>query len=139
MANVLKISPELYDELSRLDTAYINEKGQEVLNPKPTVLELTTRPPSLKEQIQRLVKSELSLQAMSQGRETFEEANDFEVDDDPMPTSQFEMMAEEFLPPEQPSSLTTPEGGHSSQAAPTPEAAAPVEDDPSLENPDARA
>lgn len=52
--------------------------------------------------IARAVSLEFSKQADNVGAETFEESNDFEIDDDEdiFPTSQFEIqeMAEEFLP-----------------------------------------
>lgn len=106
--NKLKLHPETYEELSKLDQAMINELGQEVLNPKPKVLHVGHRPPSLKEQIQRLIRQEVSLQAMNQGHETWDEANDLDVpDDEPMPGSQYEMMMEEFIP-DLPSSAGNP-------------------------------
>jgi len=51
----------------------------------PTPLEIPVgfqRPPSLQEQIQRLVRVELSDKAAAAGAETFEESEDFGEDDD---------------------------------------------------------
>lgn len=50
------------------------------------------RPPTLAEQVARLVRShEMDRFAESQGMETFEEADDFEIDDDPFdPSSPYE-------------------------------------------------
>lgn len=60
-----------------------NDRGEEL--PDDTPIELPVkfkRPPSLQEQIQQMVRRELSEVAQSQGFESFEESDDFEVDDD---------------------------------------------------------
>lgn len=49
------------------------------------------RPLSLHEQIKRFVRSELSRRAHDEGQETFEEADDFDVDEDPDPLSAYEL------------------------------------------------
>lgn len=49
------------------------------------------RPPSIHETIKRLVANELSARAAAVGRETFEEADDFEVGDDYDPHSPHEL------------------------------------------------
>lgn len=56
--------------------------GREVLNPLPMTVDVTPRPPTLQEQIQRLLRVELAAQAKSQGYETFEESVDFDIEDD---------------------------------------------------------
>lgn len=55
-------------------------------------------PMSLADQIRQMVRTQLSAQAEAQGEETFEEADDFEIDEDPSPISVYEMqdMAPEF-------------------------------------------
>lgn len=49
------------------------------------------KPMSLNERIKMLVRNEASQVAMENGYETFEEANDFDVDDDFFPTSKNEL------------------------------------------------
>lgn len=64
---------------SRLD-----ERGREIPDPRRPVVPAGWRPPEpLAELVQRLVRSELSRQAVAEGQESFEEADDFEVDEDP--------------------------------------------------------
>lgn len=63
----------------------LNEKGQEVLNPKPLAIPLGfQRPPTLQEQVRRLMRYEYNLmkQATGDDIETPEEADDFDVGDD---------------------------------------------------------
>lgn len=60
-----------------------NVRGEEI--PDQTPMEIPagiSRPPTMEEMIKRFVKRELSNRASSAGFESFEEANDFEVDDD---------------------------------------------------------
>lgn len=53
------------------------------------------RPPSLIEQMRTMIRNEMSEAAARSGRETFEEANDFDVDDDPDdPTTPWEVAAD---------------------------------------------
>lgn len=48
---------------------------------------------SLAEQIRRVVRSEkLAMEAEAAGYESFEEADDFDVEDDPLPMSAYEML-----------------------------------------------
>lgn len=75
----------------------LDEKGNEICDPTPAAVSVGfKRPPTLQEQIQRLVRTELSDQAAAQGNETFEEADDFEVGDDYDPKSKYEI--DEHLP-----------------------------------------
>lgn len=60
-----------------------DRQGREL--PDPTPLEIPAgfaRPPTLAEQIERCFRQVVSRNAAARGHETFEEANDFEVDDD---------------------------------------------------------
>lgn len=101
----MKITPELYEQLKSIRRAYLDDDGKELLNPVPLHVHLgLKRPPTLREQIQRVLRSELSAQAASQGMETFAESQDFDVADEfdsPLPITPYEM-TEEFLnlPPE---------------------------------------
>lgn len=79
---------------------YINEKGQEVPDPRPIEIPAGfKRPETLAEQVRRLVRSEaLALEAQNAGMETFEEAEDFEIDDDMFdPSSPFEEVFDPVL------------------------------------------
>lgn len=73
-----RIDPKTGEVIAALDS-----KGHEV--PDPTPLELPAgfkRPETLAEQVQRLVRTSVSQYAAMTGQETFEEAEDFEVDDE---------------------------------------------------------
>lgn len=70
---------------------YIDSSGCEKLDPTPASLPVGFhRPPTLQEQIRRLVRSELSDAASKHGAESFEEADDFNVGDDLDPSSPYE-------------------------------------------------
>ena len=95
----MKISQELYDTLKVLSHSMLDERGREMPNPLPLNVDVTPRPPTLQEQIQRLMRYELSKQARMQERETFDEADDFDVQDEfdmDEPLSQYSLMREEF-------------------------------------------
>ena len=87
--NKLKVTPELYEDLRGLVTSYIDENYHEVPCPQPEEIVVSKRPPSLKEQIKRLVRVELSQQMDEQGAETFEEANDFDIPEETDPLSRY--------------------------------------------------
>lgn len=81
-------------------TEYTKGYKQEIPDPTPMEIPVGYRMPmSLAEQIKAMVRTQLSQQAEAQGEETFEEADDFEIDEDPSPISQYEMqdMAPEFV------------------------------------------
>lgn len=96
-----KVTKEVFEKLCSLTRAMLDDKGREVLNPKPHRIHVGIDPtPTLAEQVARLVKSEISMQAQAQAMETFEEANDFEVDDgfsSPEFLSGYELMTDEFI------------------------------------------
>lgn len=101
----MKISKSLYEDLKKLRRAMIDGSGRELHNPIPVAIPIgLNRPPTLQEQIQRVLRQELSRQADAQGHETFDEADDFDVEDDDQinPISQYEiheMIPEEPIPP----------------------------------------
>lgn len=76
--------------------AKLNDRGHEILDNTPIEIPLGWRKPeSLTEQMRRLIRTEMSIRAQDQGFETFEEADDFDVDeDDPLPQSEWEMTYE---------------------------------------------
>lgn len=64
--------------------ALLDEKGSEVGDPVPMAPPLhLQRRLTMAEQIQQMIRREVSLRAQDMGLETFEEAEDFDVDDDP--------------------------------------------------------
>lgn len=70
-----------FKKLTFIKSATLNERGQEVNDPTRLFLR-SDGPPSISEQIKRMVRHELSGLADGKGFETFEESNDFDVDDD---------------------------------------------------------
>lgn len=69
-----------------------NERGQEIPDPTPVEIPLhLQRAISRHEEMKAYIRAELARQAADEGFETFEEADDFEVDEDPDPLSQYEM------------------------------------------------
>lgn len=79
-----------------------------------------SRPPTLKEEMRRFISDEMSRVGESQGQETFEESDDFDIDDDEL-SSPYELteMQEEFIPepPETPSE-TPHEAAHAPSTLP---------------------
>lgn len=73
--------------------AKYNELGQEIPDPTPVAMPLGyERPESLSDLVARMVRVHISKQAHELGLETFEEADDFSMDeDDEVLPSQYEM------------------------------------------------
>lgn len=96
------ITKKLAQKLDELEHCHLDERGREVLNPKPIAIASELgRPETLNEQINRILRRQLSAQVAQQGHETYEEANDFEIDDDPELHSIYEEMPEdESIAPE---------------------------------------
>lgn len=71
----------------------LNERGHEVPDPNPLTLPVGfKRPESLVDQIKRFVRRELSEVADAQNHETFDEADDFLIEDDDYdPSSPWEL------------------------------------------------
>lgn len=69
---------------------FMNEDGQEVPNPNPIVIYLPGGPVSDFDRVREILRRELSLEAAAREQETFEDANDFEVDGDMFPVSPHE-------------------------------------------------
>lgn len=77
-----------------------DERGREILDPTPVDFPLNfKRPMTIQEQIRTFIRQELSQTAAAQGEETFEEADDFDVDDDFDPTSPWELNYEQQASP----------------------------------------
>lgn len=79
--------------------AKYNEKGQEIPDPTPVSIPLGYgHPESLESIIARMVGVQISKQAAARGFETFEEADDFDVNDeevDPLSSHEMTSMEEE--------------------------------------------
>lgn len=132
--NKLKVQPELFQEFAKLRRSYIDENGLEVPNPRPNEVSVGLRPPSLMEQIQRLVRINLSQEMQKQGAETFDEADDFDIPEDEDPISPYVVKdMEEDAPPNTFSSDHSQEAGGSSHAGPASEPDVPIGDTPAPE------
>lgn len=79
--------------------------------------------PSMVDHIRQMVRSEqLRMAAEAAGAETFEEADDFEVEDDPVPVGSSELFEPDFEPP---APVAEPLPGSPPAAPPAAPAAAP--------------
>lgn len=100
---------ELIGETKRLHpkNKQLDKDGREILSPVPLAPPVGYRPePSIFDRVRSLVRSEhLRLAAQSGGYETFEEADDFAVDDDYDPRSPYEV---NFDPPPLPAGAAPP-------------------------------
>lgn len=68
--------------LSRREAIRLNRVGGETPDPTPVEIPVSCeRPLTLRDEMRRFINSELSIQAQEHGAETFEESNDFDVDD----------------------------------------------------------
>lgn len=71
--------------------AELDKNGHEILDDTPVAIPLRlTRPPTIVDQVRRLVRGAMSDLAQSQGNESFEEADDFDIGDDYEPDSPYE-------------------------------------------------
>lgn len=70
-----------------------NDKGEEVVDTRPLKIPVhfMNKGDPLRAQVREMIRREMSEYARSQGEETFEEADDFEVGDDYDPRSPYEM------------------------------------------------
>lgn len=74
----------------------LNDKGREVPDNRPVAVPLgMKRPPTLDERIRNIVRGSMSLLAGAEGKETFEESDDFNVGDDYDPRSPWELAADQ--------------------------------------------
>lgn len=77
----------------------LNERGEEVLDQTPVAIPGGfEKPETMAEMIRRLAPNILSRMAENEGMETFEESEDFEIDDDSFdPTSPYEEVFDPVL------------------------------------------
>lgn len=81
-----------------MEKTTFDEHGREILDPTPLALPVGfKRPETLEAQIQRLIKGRMSQAAAEAGYETFEDAEDFEIDEDDEPSAPYEMNFDPIL------------------------------------------
>lgn len=69
----------------------LDENGREIPDPTPIVLRTRQRVVSNYDDIRAFIRGELSRSALAAGTESFEDANDFDIEDDPIdPQSRWE-------------------------------------------------
>lgn len=78
----MQITKELYEMFDKYGKAVLTEDGSEILDDRKIDLPVgIRRPPTLLEQIKRLMRGPLAEEARQQEKETFDEANNFEAED----------------------------------------------------------
>lgn len=109
-----------------------NERGWEIPDPTPVEVPLHwKRPPTLQDTIRQFIRTEMSQQAQDQGAESFEEADDFEMDEEPDPLSAYEMREMQEERPaarEAPQEKSAAKGPNDSAASPGDNGASPQGD-----------
>lgn len=106
--------------------------------PDPTPVEMPLgfkRPPTLQEEIQRIIRVQMSQQARAEGFETFEEADDFAVDEDPDPLSAYEVMEMEAEGPTKGETISGPVSSSSPGPGAVPASLAMGEESPPVVRP----
>lgn len=69
----------------------LDKEGREIPDPNPVEVPAgMKRPETLAEQVQRLVRTSISAHAALHGQESFEEADDFDIEDDFDPSTPYE-------------------------------------------------
>lgn len=75
-----------------MEKSKLDKQGFEIPDPKPMALPVGfVAPPTLTEMVRNLVRYEVSRAAASEGEETWEEADDFVVGDEPELQSPYEL------------------------------------------------
>lgn len=66
-----------------MSRANYNKNGEEILDPTPVAMPIDfKRPIPLEDRIREMTRKEMSLWAQSNGEDSFEEADDFDIEDD---------------------------------------------------------
>lgn len=100
----------------------LDKNGYEVLDDTPRAIPLKFRRQSFVDQIQSFIRAELSRQADSQGHETFEESDDFWIDDDDtLPRTAYELDDDQLVYAPEPEPAVEP-----GSATPAPDPATPA-------------
>lgn len=88
-----------YSDKPRQQKVALTEDGKEITDPKPMAVRVRATE-TMTDRVRRMVRQELSQAAASQEMETFEEANDFDIEDPwdvyHTQTSDYELLEEEF-------------------------------------------
>ena len=95
------------EEVRHQVKASLDEFGREITDPNPRV-QAIRQPESQRDRIRRIVREEVSAAADDQGFETFEESQDFEIED-PWDASHLGESSYELLDDEYPYGLGAPE------------------------------
>jgi hypothetical protein len=105
--------------------ARYDDYGRELPDPTPVSVPAGfARPIALHEQIKRFIRTEMSRQAVTEEKESFEEADDFDVDEEGDPLSPYEIP--EGLP-------ERPQGRLDLDADPPPHPGAPAPPEPATQ------
>lgn len=88
----LKVDGNLVEYLKTLTESAIGMDGKEYPSPVKLSVNVGDKPLSLRDQIRRILRTELSKQMQEQGAESFEEANDLDIEDDSEPISPYEFV-----------------------------------------------
>lgn len=108
--------------------AIIDDRGREILSGEPVAHKVGRKVESHEDMMRRLIREELSRQAVDDGNESFEEANDFDVGEDYDPSSPYEMSIEqEFGPIGEPEDAPLPSPTPDSSDVPVAPSEAPEE------------
>lgn len=84
MAKIDELEKGLIDQYGVPVRAELDKDGNEVGDPTPMAPPAHLRRSlTMAEQIQQMIRREVSLRSQEDGFETFEESDDFEIDDDP--------------------------------------------------------
>lgn len=84
--------------ISEHNNPRLTPKGAEILSDEPIQMPLgMSRPETLAEQVQRLVRGSVSEYARLHDQETFAESEDFDCDDDYDPTTPYETFFDPYL------------------------------------------
>lgn len=119
----VKITTSKEEYAEKLKAMRQTSDGAEVLDSTPMQPPIGyKRQPSMVDHIRNLIRSEkLAMEAESAGKETFEEADDFHIEDDIFPASAYEF-DEHFEPPVKvvPKDMPAPEHAEGDRQGPKP-------------------
>lgn len=119
-----KLDEKTFKDLQKLESIRFTENWQELPNPVGKVVHTDLRPPTMEQQIERVLRRRMLMAVALEETESPEEAIDLEVDDpeDMEPWSPHEIPDEQVktLKEEEPTfSSNDPEAGGSSHAGPS--------------------
>lgn len=117
---------ELRAYCEKLMQAELDAAGHELNNPNPINANIDiVKPLTLQERITRILNTGISLNAQAAGKETFLEANDFDVDEEdeiPEPLTKYQQLVDEI-----PAMTEEPPPEESDTSPPSPEEESPVQ------------